>query len=155
MRSKTAEWFICKVRYEKMMENGQQKKVTETYVVDAVSFAEAEKRVTKEMSAYISGEFEVTGVQKANFKEIFFDDENTSADRYFKAKLQFLTLDENTDKEKQTRVHYLVHANTLRQAIDNIDKAMGETMMDYVSASLSETPIMDVFEHEKEEETAE
>ena len=98
MRSRTAEWFECKIRYEKTMEDGMQKKVTETYTVDALSFTEAEQRIMEEMSAYISGEFEVADIKKAAYKEIFFSDDD-SADRWYKTKLQFITIDEKTDKE--------------------------------------------------------
>ncbi|MBR1500179.1 MAG: DUF4494 domain-containing protein [Bacteroidaceae bacterium] len=101
MRSKQAIWFECKVRYEKTQEDGTQKKVTEQYVVDALSFAEAEQRITEEMSAYISGEYEITDVRKAPYKEVFFDDADMS-DRWFKAKLQFITLDERTAIEMET-----------------------------------------------------
>ena len=112
MRSTTATWFECKVRYEKVMEDGLQKKVTEQYVVDALSFSEAEKRIIEEMSAYISGEFEVTDVKKAQYKEVFFSDTDLE-DRYYKAKLMFITIDEKTDKEKRSAVVYLVQAATL------------------------------------------
>ena len=59
MRSRTAKWFICKIRYEKVNEDGLQKKVTEIYVVDALSFSEAEARITEEMQSYISGQFDI------------------------------------------------------------------------------------------------
>ena len=72
MRSRTAQWFECKIKYEKVMEDGLQKQVVEQYAVDALSFAEAEQRITEEMSQYISGEFEVADVKKAAYKEVFF-----------------------------------------------------------------------------------
>ena len=109
MRSRTANWFICKIRYEKTMEDGLQKMVTEIYVVDALSFTEAEARIVEEMSSYISGEFEVWEIDRAVFKEIFFSDEDM-ADKWYKAKLQFITIDEKIDKEKRTNVYYLVQA---------------------------------------------
>ena len=84
MRSRTAEWFECKIRYEKVMEDGLQKKVTETYIVDALSFSEAEERIIEEMSSYISGEFNVVDIKKATYKEIFFADQD-SADKWYKA----------------------------------------------------------------------
>lgn len=123
-----------------------QKKITELYVVDALSFTEAESSIIDEMSAYISGEFEVRDIKKAPYGEIFFS-EDASADRFFKAKLQFITIDEKTEKEKRSNVNYLVHANTFNQAVANIDKVMGTTAIDYVIASVAETQIMDVFEH--------
>lgn len=146
MRSRTAEWFETKISYEKTMEDGMQKKVKEQYTVDALSFTEAERRITEEMSSYISGEFDVVDIKKATYKEIFFSDSET-ADRWYKAKLQFITLDEKTEKEKRSNVYYLVQAATLQEAVKNIDTVMGGTMIDYVIASIAETMLMDVFEY--------
>ena len=146
MRSRTANWFICKIRYEKVMEDGLQKKVTEQYVVDALSFTEAEARIIEEMSQYISGEFDVVEIDRCAFREVFFSDQET-ADTWYKAKLQFITIDEKTEKEKRTAVYYLVQGSSLENARKNIDEVMGGTMIDYVISSVSETKIMDVFEH--------
>ena len=146
MRSRTANWFLCKIRYEKVMEDGLQKKVTEQYVVDALSFTEAEARITEEMSSYISGEFEVVEIDRCVFKEIFFSDEDM-ADKWYKAKLQFITIDEKTEKEKKSNVYYLVQGSSLENARKNIDEVMGGTMIDYVINSVSETKIEDVFEY--------
>jgi len=151
MRSRTAIWFECKVRYEKVTEEGTQKKVTEQYVVDALSFSEAEQRIIEEMSSYISGEFEVTDVKKATYKEVFFSDCETE-DRYFKAKVQFITIDEKTEKEKRSNVYYLVQAATLDGAVKNINEVMGGTMIDYEKSTVSETKILDVFEYKKKDE---
>ena len=154
MRSRTAIWFECRIRYEKTMEDGMQKKVTENYVVDALSFSEAEERITEEMSAYISGEFEVKDISLAPFGEIFFD-EKPSADRYYKVKLAFLTIDEKSGNEKRQNVTYLAHAENFNQAVKNVDEVMGGTMIDYEIISIAETQIMDVFEyHPKETEKA-
>ena len=146
MRSRTAIWFECKIRYEKVIEDGLQKKVTETYAVNALSYSEAEKRIIEEMSAYISGEFDVKDIKKAAYKEIFFSDSDT-ADKWYKARLQFITIDEKTEKEKRSTVTYLVQAGTFNAAVKNIDEVMGGTMIDYVIASVAETTIMDVFEY--------
>ena len=148
MRSRTTTWFECKIRYEKTMEDGTQKKVTEQYTVDALSFTEAEASIMEEMSAYISGEFEVKDIKKAAYGEVFFSD-SLSADRWYKTKLQFITIDEKTEKEKRSNVNYLVHAGSLPEAVKSIDEVMGGTMIDYVIASVVETQIMDVFEHNK------
>ena len=149
MRSRTAIWFECKIQYEKVMEDGLQKKVTETYTIDALSFTEAEQRIMEEMSSYISGEFIIKDIKIAPYKEIFFSDEDM-ADRWYKTKLQFITIDEKTEKEKRTAVNYLVNAGTLHGAVKNIDEVMGGTMIDYVIASVAETALMDVFEYGKE-----
>ena len=150
MRSKSSTWFECKIKYEKVMEDGLQKQVVEQYVVDALSFAEAEQRITERMSAYISGEFEVADVKKAAYKEVFFDDDNAASDRWYKAKLDFITIDEKTEKEKRSRVTYLVQATNLNRAMKNVDTVMGGTMIDYDAASISDTKLVDVFEYSKE-----
>ena len=148
MRSRTAEWFECKIRYEKVMEDGLQKRVSENYVVDALSFSEAEERIIEEMSSYISGEFDVADIKKATYKEIFFSDDDM-ADKWYKAKLQFITIDEKTDKEKRSTVNYLVQAGSFNSAVKNIDEVMSGTMIDFVIAAVSETTLMDVFEYKK------
>ena len=152
MRSKTAIWFECKVRYEKNGEDGMPKKVIETYVVDAVSFGEAESRILEEMGKYVGGEIEVVDLKIAQYKEIFFAD-SALADKWYKAKLAFITIDEKTDKEKKTSVYYLVNAGNIDAAKKNVDDIMGKSMIDYETKSLSETQIIDVFEYKKKTET--
>lgn len=146
MKSRTAKWFETSIRYDKTLEDGMPKKVTELYVVDALSFGEAEETITKEMSAYISGEFEVKNITPATYSEIFFS-ENANDDRWYKAKVSFIVIDEKTEKEKRTSVTYLVQAATFNGAVKNIEEVMGGIMMDYVIANISETKIMDVYEH--------
>lgn len=148
MRSKTSNWFQTKIRYEKTMEDGLQKKVTELYVVDALSHTEAEERITEEMSAYISGEFDVKGIVPASYREIFFSD-SPEADRYYKVKLQFITIDEKTYKEKRSNVFYLVQAANFNQAVKNINEVMSKTMTDYVIVSITETAVFDVYEYKE------
>ena len=146
MRSRTAIWFECKVRYEKTTEEGIQKKVTETYVVDALTFSEAESRIIEEMSHFVSGELEVTFLKIAQYKEIFFADNNLS-EKWYKAKLAFITIDEKTDKQKKTTIYNLVNASNINAAIVKIDEIMANTMIDYLTCNVSETNIMDVFEY--------
>lgn len=154
MRSRTANWFICKIRYEKTDEEGRQKKVTESYVVDALTFTEAEARITEEMASYISGEFKVVDIDPAPFAEIFFADSDT-ADMWYKAKLQFITIDEKTEKEKRSAVVYLINAGSFNGAVKSVEEVMGGTMIDYITAKVEETPIMDVFEYAKKEKPEE
>ena len=146
MRSRTSEWFECKIRYEKVQEDGLQKKVTEVYVVNALSFTEAEERIIEEMSSYISGEFKVADIKQAPYKEIFFSDDDV-ADKWYKAKLAFITYDEKTEKEKRSNVCYLVQAASFNGAVKNIDEVMGGTMIDYEIISVQETSLWDVFEY--------
>lgn len=140
-------WFTRKIRYEKTMENGMNKKVTEPYLVDALSFTEAESRIIEEMKPFISGEFEVAGVAKANYNELFPSEEE-SADRWYKCKLWFITLDEKSGAEKKTATNVLVQAADLRDAVKKLDEGMKGTMADYVIASVQETAIMDVYPYE-------
>lgn len=146
MRSKTAMWFECKIRYEKVMEDGIPKKVNEVYVIDALSFSEAEERIMEEMSSYISGEIELVDVKIAPYKEIFFADNNL-ADRWFKAKVVYITIDERTQREKRMPVMVLVTAGNINSAIKNTDEVMGGTMIDYAITAIQETKIFDVFEY--------
>lgn len=146
IRSRSAKWFECSVRYQKTMDDGSERMVTEHYVVDAMSFTEAESAIIEHMQPYISGDFKVTGIRPAAYGEVFFCEEG-NADRWYKVRIAFITIDEKTEKEKRSNVNYLVHANTFNQAVANIDKVMGTTAIDYVIASVAETQIMDVFEH--------
>lgn len=126
------------MRYERQMEDGLQKMVTETYVVDAFTFGEAEEAITKEMTAFVSGEFNVKNITPANYGEIFFSD-NANDDKWYKAKLTFITIDEKTSKEKRTNTNYLVQAGSFNAAVKNVEQVMGTTMVDYVIANMSET----------------
>lgn len=140
-------WFTCKIRYIKTMENGMNKKVTEPYLVDALSFTEAESRIIEEITPYMTGEFVVSGVARANYSELFFSDEE-SADKWYKCKLYFITLDEKTGIEKKEATNVLVQASDLKDAIKKLDEGMKDTMADYEIASVSETAIMDVYPYE-------
>jgi hypothetical protein len=135
-------WFECKVSYERMMENGIQKKVTEPYLVDALSFTEAEARIIEEIKPYISGEFTITDIKRARLAELFF---NPVGDRYYKFKVSFITLDEKSGAEKKTSVQMLAQASDIKEAIAVLEEGMKGTMADYVIASVTETMIMDVF----------
>ena len=137
-------WFTCKIRYIKTMENGMNKKVTEPYLVDALSFTEAESRIIEEITPYMTGEFVVSGVARANYSELFVSDEE-SADKWYKCKLYFITLDEKTGIEKKEATNVLVQASDLKDAIKKLDEGMKDTMADYEIASVSETAIMDVY----------
>lgn len=149
MRNRTSEWFETKVRYDRTAEDGRNKKVTEAYTVEALSFTEAESVITKEISNYTSGEFDVKAITRAAYSEIFFSDVDTD-DRYYRVKLAFITLDEKTGKEKRTIVVYLVQAASLDKARAYIKEEMNKTMNDYEVVSISETPLLDVFEHKKQ-----
>lgn len=152
MRSVNSNWFECKVQYDTVTENGSNKKVSELYAVDAVSFTEAEKIMIDEMSYYIKGDFEVSDIKKAKYKEVFFSDIE-SADRYYKVKLQFITIDEKTAKEKRTNVMYLVQAENIKDALKNLDEVMKTSLSDYESVEIKETKIFDAIEYRERNST--
>lgn len=138
-------WFECKATYEKVLENGMQKKVTEPYLVDALSFTEAEARTIEELQPYITGDFTVATVRRAKISELFF---NEKGDRFFKFKVFFITLDEKSGAEKRTAATMIAQACTVKDAILVLEEGMKNTMADYSIASVSETMIMDIFPFE-------
>lgn len=146
MRTRQANWFETKIKYQKTMEDGSERVVSELYVVDALTCTEAENKVIDEMSAYISGENKVTRTSEAAFGEVFFSD-NDEDDKWYKARLSFITIDEKSNKEKRSNVTYLVQAKSLARALRYVDEVMGKTMIDYDIVGLNETKVFDVFEH--------
>jgi len=140
-------WFECKVSYEKMQETGLVKKVTESYLVDALSFTEAEARIIDEMKSYISGEFAVSVIKQERIIELFF---NENGDKYYKVKILLITLDERSGAEKKTAFQMLVQASDIKEAIMVLENGMKGQMVDYKIASVSETQIMDVFQFSPE-----
>ncbi len=137
-----ANWFECKVRYDKIQENGAVKKVNEPYLVDALSFTEAEARIIEEQTPYISGEFSVSAVKRTKISEIFW---NEGGDRWYLVKVAFITIDERSGVEKRTTTLILVQASNFKEALDNFIEGMKGTMADYEVVSISETPLMDVY----------
>lgn len=146
MRSHSSSWFETKIKYQKTQEDGSEKVVTECYIVEALSCTGAEASIIEEMSVYSSGDMNVPSTKKANFKEVFFSD-NGEDDKWYAAKLQFITIDEKSEKEKRSNVNYLVQAKSLARALRYVDEAMGKTMIDYDIVCLNETKVFDVFEH--------
>lgn len=144
-------FFEVRVRYEKVMETGTNKQVTEPYLIDALSFTEAEARIIEEMKPFISGEFKVKAVKQANYSELFFSNDK-NADIWYKAKLAFVTLDEKSGAEKKNYTNILIQALDLRNAIKRLDEGMKGTMADYKIVSISETKIMDVYMYVPETE---
>ena len=151
MRIRTGNWFEVGIRYQKTQEDGSEKSVTEKYAIDALSFTEGESAITEEMAAYISGEFKVKSMQEASYREVFFSDKDDD-DCWYKAKLQFIIINDKSDREKRSNVTYLVQAKSMHRAISNIDEVMKKTMIDYEIIGLSKTNVYDVFEHKTKEE---
>ena len=137
-----ALWFECKVRFDKMMENGSVKRVTEAYLVDALSFTEAEARIIQEQTPYISGDMTIPAIKKTNIAEIFPDN---TADKWWLVKFNTITIDEKTAKERRSPVYVMVQADSQQGATDTFNKGMKATMADYEIEKVAETKIMDVY----------
>lgn len=143
MRSVTKNFFETKIRLDRVNEEGLIVKFVELYVVDALSFTECEARTTEYISQYASGEFEILTETRAAYKEVFFSD-NADDTLWYKTKVDFITLDERSGKQKHSKVVYLLQASSIESAKKNIDEAFSGTMMDYKVVSLAEVPVADV-----------
>src|SRR5574344_1167267 len=139
-------YFETKVRYSKTMENGKEKMITEVYIVDGLSFTEVEARIIKEMESFISNGFEVSAITKTKYSELV-KDSNEKADKWFKCKLMFISLDEKSGEEKKTAYYYLVQAEDLEHAKNNVSEFIKTSMADYEISSISETSVLDVYEY--------
>ena len=139
-----SEWFECKVRYDKTLESGLIKKTTETYLVDALSFTEAEKRFIEEIMPYMSGEFMVTDIKRARIADLF-DSEDLNDDHWYKARIAFISIDEKTAVEKRTVQTAVIKANDFHRALARLDECMKGTLGEWVIVSIAETPIIDVY----------
>ena len=137
-------WFECKIKYEKTAEEGKIVKVGESYLVDAMTFAEAEERINKEMEPFISGEFSVATIRKARINEMF---ENENGDKWYRCKVYFITLDEEKGVEKKVATTMMVQANNIKEAWDGLQEGMKGSMADYTVAAITETTIMDVYKY--------
>lgn len=142
-------WFECKIKYEKTTDDGKIASVNENYLVDALSFTEAESRIIEEMKPFISGEFSVSGIKRARISELFPSDDE-EADKWYRCKVFYLTIDEEKGIEKRTGVTMLVQAADLKGALDGLVKGMETYMGDYEIASIAETTLMDVYPYEAE-----
>ncbi len=148
----SAIWYECKVKYRKLDENGVQKVVSEPYLVDALSFTEAESRINTEMAAFVSEEFKIVNIKVANFAEIHHFE---NSDRWFKSKVSLLAYDEESGKERKTSFYLLIQANDVKEAFDNTMQVMQNTMGEFTIPAIAESPIIDVFHFFKGEEVLE
>lgn len=144
-------WFECKVSYERQADSVGMKKVSESYLVDALSFTEAEKRIIKEVRPFVSvGELEVVNIRRARIAELFLNDE-AEDDRYFRAKVNFITVDEKSGSEKKTSATMIVKSDSLPNAVTELKAQLDSQMASYEIASVTDTQILDVFQYEAPE----
>lgn len=154
MKSRVSKFFEVKVQYQKMQDDGKEKKVTEQYVVEAMSFTEAESRITEEMTPYVDGDFDVVSEKIAPYNEIFLSDKSTD-DKWFVSKVAFITIDEKTAKEKKQTFRYLVQARTSELAMEYTKEMLYHYMSDYSIDAVKDTPTLDVFLYEVKKEVVE
>ena len=144
MRSKTSSWFECSVSYEKVQEDGTERRITEKYVVEAFSFTEAEANIINQIVNCVSGELKVKGIVPAQYNEIFFSDAHSDG-YWFKVKVKFINFDERSNKEKYTNVIYLVQGSDISSAKAYIENILSSSMLDFDLCGINETKILDVF----------
>ena len=144
-------WFECKVSYERQADSMGMKKVSESYLVDALSFTEAEKRIIKEIRPFVSvGELEVVNIRRARIAELFLNDD-ADDDRYFRAKVNFITVDEKSGSEKKTSATMIVKSDSLPNAVTELKAQLDSQMASYEIAAVTDTQILDVFQYEAPE----
>ena len=144
-------WFECKVSYERQADSMGMKKVSESYLVDALSFTEAEKRIIKEIRPFVSvGELEVVNIRRAHIAELFLNEE-AEDDRYFRAKVNFITVDEKSGSEKKTSATMIVKSDSLPNAVTELKAQLDSQMASYEIAAVTDTQILDVFQYEAPE----
>ena len=146
MESRVSKFYEVKIQYQKIQEDGKEKKVTEQYVVEALSFTEAESRIIEEVSPYCSGNLDVENIKRVKYSEIFPSDSEV-ADKWYKVRCLFITLDEKTQTEKEIANNMLVQAGSFHDAVENFVKGMKGSMMDYRIAAVQETKLIDVFRY--------
>lgn len=139
-------WFECTVKYIRMDETGRERKVSETYMLDAVSFTEAEGRIYKELLTMVSSEFLITKIAKTNICEIIPDD---NGNRWYKAKVGFITVDEESGKEKRVVQNVLVFSISTENASKQIVEAMKGMMTDFEIIGINESTILGVFTYDE------
>ena len=136
------KYFEVKVAYVRAGDDGMMTAVKEVYLVQAVNFGDAEKRTAEYIAPYTQGELEVTDIRRAKFSEVYPSDD-TNDDKWYKCKLEFVTLDESSGREKRSSYVCLVQSSSLSKAVEAVSKLMEDSMIDYSQVGIQETPIMD------------
>ncbi|CCZ09529.1 MULTISPECIES: DUF4494 domain-containing protein [Culturomica] len=147
----TANWFEAKVKYMKVNEDGREKKVTEAYLLDAMSYTEAESRIMHEMESVIKGDYYITGLKKSNITELV-ESEDENDDRWYKAKVAIIDADEVSGKEKSSSQYYLIAAANINKALENLEKALSTFVVPYEIGAIADTQFMDVFPYFSDDE---
>ena len=135
-------WFECKVKYVKIDDDGRERKVSEVYLVDAVTFTDAETRIIQQMGTMVRGEFIVDNIKKSNIVEIYPHD---NGEWWFKARIGIVTIDEKAGKEKKINNYFLVAADDIKQALQRLEEGLSYILVPYQTNSLAVCNIVDIF----------
>jgi len=135
-------WFESKVQYIKADESGKERKVSENYLLDAVSFTDAETRMVGQMQTIVKGDFAITDIRKSKIAEVFTYE---SGEWWFKASINLVTIDEETGREKKARINYLIMADDIQEAVKRLDESLGYLVIPYIITSVAFSTIVDVF----------
>ncbi|MBN3520157.1 DUF4494 domain-containing protein [Algoriphagus lutimaris] len=141
-------WFLCKVKYAKENEEGLLKNISEQYLVDAVSFTEAEAIIYDRLGSQIRGDFQVTSLSKSNIVDVFFFED---ADIWYKCKVSYLVSDGESGKEKKVTQYMIVTASDVKEAYDRIQESLSNMLVSFRVPDIVESPIVEVFPYEKDE----
>ena len=141
-------WFTVKVKYTKQLENGTFKRVSEPYLLAAMTFTDAEARIYEELGSSIRGEFQVTGIARTDLHDIFqYDD----AEQWFKCKVTYDRLDEDGEKAKTISQNFLVSAAQVKEAYERIEESLATLMIDFNVVSITASPIVEIFPYREED----
>ena len=140
----TANWFECKIKYTKVTEDGKGKKVSEMYLLDAISYTEAESRITEALASIIQGDFYIAGLKKSNITELV-ESTDEQDDKWYKAKVGIIDADQISGKEKKSNQYFLVAGASINKALANLEKSLSTYVVPYEIDAISDTTFMDVF----------
>ena len=141
-------WFKVKVKYTKQLESGSFKRVSEPYLLSAMTFTDAEARIYEELGTFIRGEFSVMGITREDIQDIFqYDD----ADSWFKCKISYDNIDDDGDKKRTVTQNFLVSAKTVKDSYERIEESLETLMLDYQIISIIASPIVEIFPYKEEE----
>lgn len=142
-----ATWFLCKIRYRKQSENGKQLTINESYLIDSVSFTDAEARIYQELSSIIK-DFSLTGVRPMRLTDVFHYED---AETWYKCKVNYISIDEKSGKEKKVQNTMLVSASTVKQAYERIEESLSTMLVPFEISDINITNIMEIFPYTPDE----
>jgi hypothetical protein len=140
-------WFTVRVKYTKQLEDGSFKRVSEPYLLAAMSFTDAEARIYEELGTMIKGEFNVVGITRTELHDVFHYED---ADIWYKVKAMYETTDIDSDKTKKVSQNFLLSAASVKEAYDRLRESLSTLMVDFTIPTISVSPIVDVFPFNEE-----